>query len=224
MSPREHSSCWLAPDASKPGGLRLWASDDRRRCSHLGRERRTALASSMVRRRVRVRHRHHARRPPSCRLWSTTHPRRLNGRTPIPDAWRQSARKPLPGSGARRRCHQRDRGGRWRRRDERSVARDSRARRRRRGCSLCGGSRQSARGQRAASAAGKTSTVKAILQLVERKVTAAEVGKPLSESCGEGIGLRIYREGAAHGYWEPQCSALREGDVIVEVVPTNNGA
>lgn len=60
------------------------------------------------------------------------------------------------------------------------------------------------------------------VQLVERKVTATEVGKPLSESCGKGIGLRIYRQGEAHGYWERECSALQEGDVVVEVVPTGN--
>lgn len=60
------------------------------------------------------------------------------------------------------------------------------------------------------------------VQLVERTVTATEVGKPLSESCGKGIGLRIYRQGEAHGYWERECSALQEGDVVVEVVPTGN--
>lgn len=82
----------------------------------------------------------------------------------------------------------------------------------------------SAKGAHIAEYMSDLASVSGKVQLVERKVTAAEVGKPLSESCGEGIGLRIYREGAAHGYWEPQCSALREGDVIVEVVPTNNGA
>lgn len=81
----------------------------------------------------------------------------------------------------------------------------------------------SAKGAHIAEYMSDLASVSGKVQLVERKVTAAEVGKPLSESCGKGIGLRIYRQGQAHGYWEGECSALQEGDVIVEVVPTDNG-
>lgn len=80
----------------------------------------------------------------------------------------------------------------------------------------------SATGAHIAEYTSDLASVSGKVQLVERKVTATEVGKPLSESCGKGIGLRIYRQGEAHGYWERECSALQEGDVVVEVVPTGN--
>lgn len=58
------------------------------------------------------------------------------------------------------------------------------------------------------------------VQLVERPVDAAEIGKPLSELATGGMGLRIYRGGIAHGFWEPAAHALQPGDVVVEIVPT----
>lgn len=58
------------------------------------------------------------------------------------------------------------------------------------------------------------------VQLVEREVTADEVGKPLS-ALASGRGLRIYRAGAAIGFWEPGAGELRAGDVIVEITPTS---
>jgi voltage-gated potassium channel len=82
----------------------------------------------------------------------------------------------------------------------------------------------SAKGAHIADYMADLASVTGKVQLVERVVSAAEVGKPLAESCGKGIGLRIYRNGAAHGYWEGECSALQEGDVIVEVVPTESPA
>lgn len=81
----------------------------------------------------------------------------------------------------------------------------------------------SAKGAHIAEYMSDLASVSGKVQLIERKVGAAEVGKPLKDSCGKGIGLRIYRQGEAHGYWEPECAALEEGDVIVEIVPTNNG-
>lgn len=78
----------------------------------------------------------------------------------------------------------------------------------------------SAKGAHIAEYMSDLASVSGKVQLVERRVTAAEVGKPLSESCGNGIGLRIYRNGEPHGYWEGECSALQVGDIIVEVVPT----
>lgn len=80
----------------------------------------------------------------------------------------------------------------------------------------------SAKGAHIAEYMSDLASVSGKVQLVERQVTAAEVGKPLSGIEGNGIGLRIYRDGAAHGYWEPDCAALREGDVIVAIVPTEN--
>ena len=61
------------------------------------------------------------------------------------------------------------------------------------------------------------------VQLVERVVSAEECGKSLSELRSGGRGLRVYRDGKAIGFWEDDCQTLREGDVIVEIVPTLNG-
>ena len=58
------------------------------------------------------------------------------------------------------------------------------------------------------------------VQLVERPVAPAEVGKPLSELASGGIGLRIYRGGEALGFWENDKTTLQPGDVVVEIVPT----
>lgn len=57
------------------------------------------------------------------------------------------------------------------------------------------------------------------VQLVERPVRADEVGKPLS-GIATGRGLRIYREGQAYGFWEPQAEHLEPSDLIVEIAPT----
>lgn len=62
------------------------------------------------------------------------------------------------------------------------------------------------------------------VQLVERVVTAEECGCSLGELRSGGRGLRVYRDGKAIGFWEDDCQTLREGDVIVEIVPTPNGA
>ena len=82
----------------------------------------------------------------------------------------------------------------------------------------------SAKGAHIADYMADLASVSGKVQLIVRPVMPEEVGKPLSESHGQGIGLRIYRDGSAHGYWEGECSALQEGDVIVEVVPTENQA
>jgi voltage-gated potassium channel len=57
------------------------------------------------------------------------------------------------------------------------------------------------------------------VHLSERCVTMAEVGKPLS-TITTGLGVRIYRDGVPHGFFEPEAQALREDDVIVEIIPT----
>lgn len=56
------------------------------------------------------------------------------------------------------------------------------------------------------------------VSLRERSVTPDEVGKPLTE-IATGLGLRIYRGGACHGFWEAGATRLELGDLIVEVVP-----
>ena len=59
------------------------------------------------------------------------------------------------------------------------------------------------------------------VQLVERKVLPEEVGRPLSDLATGGRGLRIYRNGGACGFWEHEADALQEGDVVVEILPTD---
>lgn len=58
------------------------------------------------------------------------------------------------------------------------------------------------------------------VQLVERVVSDAECGKPISDLKSGGQGLRVYRNGRAIGFWEPECQVLQPGDVVVEIVPT----
>jgi len=58
------------------------------------------------------------------------------------------------------------------------------------------------------------------VQLVERPVLAEEVGKSLDQLASGGRGLRIYRKGVAHGFWETEAQALEAGDVVVEISPT----
>jgi len=61
------------------------------------------------------------------------------------------------------------------------------------------------------------------VQLVERTITEGECGKTISEISSGGRGLRIYRGSEAFGFWEDACQDLQPGDVLVEIVPTENG-
>ena len=58
------------------------------------------------------------------------------------------------------------------------------------------------------------------MQLIERPVLPEEIGKSLHDLATGGQGLRIYREGQARGFWEPEAQALRAGDIVVEIRPT----
>ncbi len=58
------------------------------------------------------------------------------------------------------------------------------------------------------------------VQLVERVVSEAECGLPITGLKSGGQGLRIYRNGRAIGFWEEDCRVLQPGDVVVEIVPT----
>jgi len=61
------------------------------------------------------------------------------------------------------------------------------------------------------------------VQLVERVVDSDECGNSIAELKTGGRGLRIYRNGRAIGFWEEECQSLQPGDVVVEIVPTENG-
>ncbi|GGZ06181.1 hypothetical protein GCM10011614_21350 [Novosphingobium colocasiae] len=58
------------------------------------------------------------------------------------------------------------------------------------------------------------------VHLIERPVSAEEVGRPLDQLASGGRGLRIYRGAKAFGFWEDQAGRLEAGDVVVEIVPT----
>ncbi len=61
------------------------------------------------------------------------------------------------------------------------------------------------------------------VQLVERPVMAEEVGQGLKDLASGGLGLRVYRDGIAFGYWEDEAKKLQTGDVVVEILPTDEG-
>lgn len=59
------------------------------------------------------------------------------------------------------------------------------------------------------------------VKLSQRSVDEKELGRSLGEIMSGGLGVRIYRDGHAYGFWEPEASALQEGDTIVEIMPGN---
>ncbi len=78
----------------------------------------------------------------------------------------------------------------------------------------------SARGAHIADYLADLASVSGRVQLVERVVTEAECGRSLAELESGGRGLRVYRNGRALGFWEPECDDLQLGDIIVEIIPT----
>jgi len=57
------------------------------------------------------------------------------------------------------------------------------------------------------------------VQLSEREVTGDECGRPLS-AITRGLGVRVYRDGTPHGFWDEEAKSLLAGDIIVEILPT----
>ncbi|GMN03876.1 potassium channel family protein [Erythrobacter sp. MTPC3] len=82
----------------------------------------------------------------------------------------------------------------------------------------------SAKGAHIAEYLSDLASVTGRVQLVERVVQEGECGGSIAELSTGGRGLRIYRNGRAIGYWEEECQSLQEGDVIVEIVATENGS
>jgi len=78
----------------------------------------------------------------------------------------------------------------------------------------------SARGAHIAEYMSDLASVTGRVQLVEREVLPEEVGRSLNDLASGGRGLRIYRNGAACGFWEAETKALQIGDIIVEILPT----
>ena len=82
----------------------------------------------------------------------------------------------------------------------------------------------SAKGAHIADYLADLASVTGRVQLVERKVSKDEAGQSIASLESGGRGLRIYRQGKVLGFWEEECQILREGDVVVEIVPTPNGS
>jgi voltage-gated potassium channel len=76
----------------------------------------------------------------------------------------------------------------------------------------------SAQGSHIADYLADLASVSGRVQLVERAATAEEVGKPLHALPGRG--LRIYRGGAAIGFWEDAAKRIEPGDTIVAIIQT----
>lgn len=81
----------------------------------------------------------------------------------------------------------------------------------------------SANGTHIADYLADLASVSGRVQLIERVVSEAECGASIEELSSGGKGLRIYRNGRAIGFWEAECQSLQPGDVIVEIVPSENG-
>lgn len=77
----------------------------------------------------------------------------------------------------------------------------------------------SAEGRHIAEYLSDLASITGSVQLVERKITPDEAGKPLAE-IGTGKGLRIYRGERAIGFWEDGARRLEPGDVVVEITAT----
>lgn len=78
----------------------------------------------------------------------------------------------------------------------------------------------SAQGAHIADYLADLASVDGRVQLVERPVAPAEVGRKLSELASGGIGLRIYRGEETLGFYDLGAATLQEGDMVVEIVPT----
>lgn len=81
----------------------------------------------------------------------------------------------------------------------------------------------SAQGAHIAEYLADLASVAGRVQLVERPVMPEEVGKPLADLATGGKGLRIYRGGTTHGFWEDDAVTLQAGDIVVEIRPCGDG-
>lgn len=78
----------------------------------------------------------------------------------------------------------------------------------------------SAEGKHIADYLADLASVSGRVQLVERLVDEAEVGRSLDDLVTGGKGLRIYRGGEAIGFWEDRAQQLQRGDLVVEILST----
>lgn len=76
----------------------------------------------------------------------------------------------------------------------------------------------SVQGQHIANYLADLASVDGRVRLVQRSVSASEVGQSLRD-IATGLGVRIYRGGKPYGFWDTEAARLEAGDVIVEIVP-----
>ena len=85
----------------------------------------------------------------------------------------------------------------------------------------------SAQGAHIAEYLADLASVSGKVQLIERPVLPEEIGRSIDQLSSGGRGLRVYRDGCPHGFWEPEAKILQAGDIVVEIAPTEmreNGA
>lgn len=82
----------------------------------------------------------------------------------------------------------------------------------------------SAQGAHVADYLSDLASVDGHVQLIERTVLPEEIGRTLADLASGGIGLRIYRDGEPLFFKEARTTTLREGDCVVEIVPTEAAA
>ena len=75
-------------------------------------------------------------------------------------------------------------------------------------------------GQHIADYLADLASMRGKVRMIERNVRPDEVGKSLAEVT-EGVGLRIIRDGTPYGFWRPQVAKLEEGDILMQICPTN---
>lgn len=80
----------------------------------------------------------------------------------------------------------------------------------------------SAKGAHIADYLADLASVSGRVQLVEREVLPEECGTSISNLKTGGRGLRVYRNGEALGFWEDACQNLQPGDIVVEIIPTED--
>jgi len=78
----------------------------------------------------------------------------------------------------------------------------------------------SAEGTHVADYLADLASISGRVQLVERHAGAEEIGSSLRDLPSGGIGLRLYRGGKPFGYWEPEAARIEPGDMLVEIIPT----
>ncbi|RVQ69353.1 potassium transporter TrkA [Croceicoccus ponticola] len=78
----------------------------------------------------------------------------------------------------------------------------------------------SASGMHTADYLADLASISGRVQLIEREARPDDVGRPLRDLGSGVLGLRLYRDGNAFGYWEPEAESVKAGDTVVIVRPT----